>query len=78
MSIGQWQPDVNSIALPLLASGGESMALLCGGPAYAFPADRLRKLIAPQLRRTAEAIAHEIGGLANEREIGPTAQRVSA
>ena len=78
MSIGEWHPDVNSIAVPLLAPGGEIMALLCGGPAYAFPADRLRKLIAPQLLRTAAAIAHEIGGLAGEREIAPTLQRARA
>lgn len=38
------------------------MSLLCGGPAYAFPADRLRRLVAPQLLRTAKAIEHEIGG----------------
>jgi DNA-binding IclR family transcriptional regulator len=64
MSVGEWHPDVNSIAVPLLAPGGERMALLCGGPAYAFPADRLRKLVAPQLLQTAKAIAHEIGGYA--------------
>ena len=62
MSAGEWHPDVNSIAVPLLGPGGERMALLCGGPAYAFPADRLRKLVAPQLLQTAKAIAHEIGG----------------
>jgi DNA-binding IclR family transcriptional regulator len=63
MSAGEWHPDVNSIAVPLFGPGGERMALLCGGPAYAFPADRVRKLVAPQLLQTAKAIAHEIGGV---------------
>jgi DNA-binding IclR family transcriptional regulator len=62
LSAGEWHPDINTIAVPLLAPDGELMALTCGGPAFAFPADRLRKSIAPRLLETARAIAGEIGG----------------
>ena len=75
MSAGEWHPDVNSIAVPLASPGGETMALLCGGPAYAFPLERLRTLVAPQLVRTAQVIAHEIGGLAGETKIAAAAPR---
>lgn len=62
LSAGEWHPDINTIAVPLLAAEGELMALTCGGPAFAFPADRLRKSIAPRLLETANTIAREIGG----------------
>ena len=62
LSAGEWHPDINTIAVPLLAAEGELMALTCGGPAFAFPVDRLRKSIAPRLLETANAIAREIGG----------------
>lgn len=78
LSVGEWHPDVNSIAVPLLTPRGEIMALLCGGPAYAFPIDRLRKLVAPQLLRTAAAIAHEIGGLAGESDIAAEEPRLGS
>lgn len=63
LSVGEWHPDVNSIAVPLRTPRGELMSLLAGGPAYAFAAERLRKLIAPQLLRTVRTIEHETGGL---------------
>lgn len=62
MSAGEWHPDINTIAVPLLSAEGELMALTCGGPAFAFPEDRLRKILAPRLLETANAIAREIGG----------------
>lgn len=62
LSAGEWHPDINTIAAPLLTAEGELMALTCGGPAFAFPADRLRKSIAPRLLETANMIAREIGG----------------
>jgi DNA-binding IclR family transcriptional regulator len=62
LSEGEWHPDINTIAAPLLTAEGEPMALTCGGPAFAFSADRLRKLIAPRLLATANTIAREIGG----------------
>jgi IclR family transcriptional regulator, positive regulator for flagellar biogenesis len=62
LSAGEWHPDINSIAVPLLPAEGEPMALTCGGPAFAFSVDRLRKSIAPRLLETANIIAREIGG----------------
>lgn len=62
LSAGEWHPDINTIAVPLLSAEGELMALTCGGPAFAFPADHLHKSIAPRLFETANTIAREIGG----------------
>ncbi|MGP1680220.1 MAG: IclR family transcriptional regulator [Burkholderiales bacterium] len=62
LSAGEWHPDINTIAVALLPAEGEPLALTCGGPAFAFPADYLRKSIAPRLLETAHAIAREIGG----------------
>ena len=62
LSAGEWHPDINTIAAPLLAADGELLALTCGGPAFAFPAGRLRKSIAPHLLEIANTIAREIGG----------------
>ena len=63
MSAGEWHRDINSIAVPLISPRGEVMAINCGGPAFAFSADQLRKRIAPRLIETAKAIAREIGGV---------------
>jgi DNA-binding IclR family transcriptional regulator len=62
LSAGEWHPDIHSIAVPLLAPTGELMAVNCGGPAFAFPADHLCNVIAPKLIETAKAIARDIGG----------------
>lgn len=63
-SLGEWHPDVNSIAVPLRAPDGELMALNWGGPAFAFPAAHIHKAVAPKLVHTARAIAQDIGGIA--------------
>jgi len=62
MSAGEWHPDINTVAVALRPAEGELLALTCGGPAFAFPADYLRKSIAPRLIDTANAVAREIGG----------------
>ena len=62
LSAGEWHPDINTIAVPLLSAEGELMAVTCDGPAFAFSPERLRKVIAPILRETAHTIAREIGG----------------
>jgi len=62
MSAGEWHRDINSIAVPLVAPRGEVMALNCGGPAFAFSPDTLRRRIAPRLIETARAIARDMGG----------------
>lgn len=61
-SLGELRAEINSIAVPLTLPGGEHVALNCGGPAFAFPEDRLRDEIAPRLLATARAIAAEVGG----------------
>lgn len=51
-----------TITVSLLAPEGELMAPTRGGPAFAFPADRLGKSTAPRLLETVRTIAREIGG----------------
>lgn len=67
LSLGEWHPDISSAATTLRAPDGEWLALNCGGPAFQFSEERLRREIAPLLLQTARAIAEEIGGAAPER-----------
>ncbi len=62
LSAGEWHRDVHSIAVPLPIPGGELMALLCGGPAFAFPPARLRTEVAARLMETARRIIVDMGG----------------
>ncbi len=61
-SLGELRTEINSIAAPLTLPGGETVALNCGGPAFAFPETRLRTEIAPRLLAAARAVASEVGG----------------
>lgn len=63
-SYAEWHREISSIAVPLVGSNGEVMALNCGGAAYTFTEERLRDEVAPHLRDAAQAIAREIGGAA--------------
>lgn len=65
-SLGELRTEINSIAAPLTLPGGESVAVNCGGPAFAFPEARLREEVAPGLLATARAIAREIGGFVEQ------------
>ena len=60
-SMGAWHPDIHSIAVPLRSANAQLFAINCGGPAFAFSADRLQQA-GPRLLGTARAIARDIGG----------------
>lgn len=60
-SFGEWHPDVNAIATPLLMPDGEVYALNCGGPAFKLPPDTLSNDVAPRLLACARAIMADTG-----------------
>lgn len=62
LSIGEWHPDISSAATVVRTPAGDRVGLNCGGPAFQFSEDRLRRQVAPQLLATARAIADDIGG----------------
>jgi DNA-binding IclR family transcriptional regulator len=62
VSCGEFHREINSVSVPLVNANEEVMALNCGGPAFVFTEERLRQDIAPQLRRLAHTLAHDIGG----------------
>lgn len=64
LSLGEWHKEVSSVAVPLPTPRGEMMALNCGGPAFRFSEERLRRRVAPRLLATARAIAEDIGAAA--------------
>lgn len=60
-SFGEWHPDVNAVATPLVMPDGEIYALNCGGPAFKLPPEVLRKDVAPRLLACARAIMDSVG-----------------
>jgi DNA-binding IclR family transcriptional regulator len=63
LSIGEWHPNINAVAVPVSTASGEVISLNCGSPAFVLPADRLVELVVPKLLKAAKAMAHDIGGL---------------
>jgi DNA-binding IclR family transcriptional regulator len=62
LSMGAFHREINSVSVALTGPRGEVMALNCGGPAFAFTEERLRRDIAPALLDLAQAVAQDIGG----------------
>lgn len=59
---GEWRPGVSAVAVPLRGPAGETLAALSLTlPTERFGEQRLRRLLLPALRRTAEAIGRELG-----------------
>lgn len=68
VSVGEFHREINSASVPVIGPDGEVMALNCGGSAYVFTEDKLRRELAPQLLALARTIADEIGGSVPKRE----------
>lgn len=50
LSIAEWMPEINAVAVPVTFPGsGELMSINCGGAASVLPETRLRKEIGPLL-----------------------------
>lgn len=62
LSLGEFHHEINSVSVPLVGPGDETMALNCGGAAFMFTEQRLREEFAPRLLAIARDIATDIGG----------------
>lgn len=63
MSMGEWQPDVNAVGVPVDGGGGAlSFALNCGGPAYLVPRKKLLEDIGPRLVKIGAKLRCALGG----------------
>lgn len=65
-SFGEWQPDVNGIAIGFRPGGGlPAMAINCGGPSFNLPRefllDEVRPRLASVVRRLEEALGRDAG-----------------
>lgn len=64
LSLGEWHPNINAVAVPIRTPGGEVITINCGSPAFVMPAERLRQVVVPRILSAAGALAKEIGGAA--------------
>ncbi|MBV7484835.1 IclR family transcriptional regulator [Bordetella sp. BOR01] len=60
-SHGEWHPDVNAIAAPLVMPDGEIYSLNCGGPAFKLPPETLAGEVAPRLLACVRGIMADTG-----------------
>ena len=50
LSLRDWKPDVNSVAVPYIPGDGSPvLAFNCGGPAQILPEDKIREEVGPKL-----------------------------
>jgi IclR family transcriptional regulator, positive regulator for flagellar biogenesis len=66
VSLGEWHPNINAVAVPIRTPSGEVIVLNCGSPAFVLPAERLTKVVVPRILAAADAIAQDIGGVAGK------------
>ena len=64
VSIGEWHPAINAAAVPVCTADGQVVSLNCGGPAFMLTEEKLRDAVVPRLLQAAQALAHDIGGVA--------------
>ena len=61
-SFGEWQKDVNAIAVPVRPGGGlPPMAINCGAPAYIVSKDYLLEKVRPRLISLAQELEVSLG-----------------
>ena len=70
LSVGEWHPTINSLAVPIRTANGDVICINCGGPAYNLPEQRLRTVVGPRVRQAARLLAEEIGGVSGLDLIG--------
>ncbi|MEJ8572309.1 IclR family transcriptional regulator [Microbaculum marinum] len=67
MSIGDWQPDVNGVAVPIVMPDGTGMfAFNCGAPAFSISPERLLEDIGPRLKGIVRKVSAILNGGENE------------
>jgi DNA-binding IclR family transcriptional regulator len=57
MSVGEWRPDVNAVGVPLVARDRSVYGLICGGPAFRLPREKLEQECGPPLAALVKRIA---------------------
>lgn len=62
LSLGAFHREINSVSVALIGPRGEVMAFNCGGPAFAFTEERLKREVAPALVALVQGVAQDIGG----------------
>lgn len=61
LSIGDWDKDIASVAVPFTAPDGTRMAFNCGGPAFAISRDALENDIGPHLVDLVQRLGAAVG-----------------
>ncbi|MEO7939318.1 MAG: IclR family transcriptional regulator [Burkholderiaceae bacterium] len=64
LSLGEWHPNMNAVAVPVRTASGEIISINCGSPAFVLPIERLKNFVLPRLLEAAHALARDIGGSA--------------
>lgn len=59
-SFGDWQPDVNAIAVAFRPAKGAVLSLNCGGPSYTLTPSFLLDEVRPRLLEVAERLRHPL------------------
>jgi DNA-binding IclR family transcriptional regulator len=62
VSAGEFHREINSASAALVGPRGDVMSFNCGGPAFGFTEQRLRREVAPALIEMVCTIAADIGG----------------
>ncbi|NGM85902.1 IclR family transcriptional regulator [Parapusillimonas sp. SGNA-6] len=64
IALGEWQPEIRAVGVPLIGVGGEKqMAFNCGGPAYLLAHDKLKHDLGPRLKALVGAVERDLGRL---------------
>ncbi|NYT85237.1 IclR family transcriptional regulator [Pollutimonas harenae] len=66
IALGEWQPEIRAVGVPLLGMRGEKqMAFNCGGPAYLLARDKLETDLGPRLVELVRNVEKSMGGYAS-------------
>ncbi|MDS1140231.1 IclR family transcriptional regulator [Pusillimonas sp. SM2304] len=72
IALGEWQPEIRAVGVPLLGVQGErKMAFNCGGPAYLLAHDKLENDLGPRLVELVRSVEKSLGrtwGQADHKE----------
>lgn len=63
VSLGEWEPDVHGVAVPLILPDGEALAINCGGLAQRLTDRVIQEHLGPRLVDMAQRIARQAGAI---------------
>jgi DNA-binding IclR family transcriptional regulator len=64
LSMGEWHPMINAVAVPLRTADGQNVSINIGGPQFIVPQSQMLTVMVPALLEAADALAQEVGGIA--------------